>query len=239
MMEIKSKFDALIKFLDRIAITIILGTIALSIVFVFGYAIYDHFKHTSDEITVKATTAEKDGKGTKEELILKIGSVDRIRTGNLYIANIEEKKDSYSVGYRGGNTVRRNILLISDKGDKTHLLFDTYDNKIKSFYTLPDIDEAKTIVCSYVKNYNSDKDEDDEKISLMMLKPDGTQQTTIVEDVDRLLKVEVGKDNQLHAIYFKNGKLINATYSIENFKVINQPAVFDLAESRLNLEHLK
>ena len=110
-MEIKSKFDKLIKVLDRIAITIILGTIALSIVFVFGYAIYDHFTRKSDEITVKATTVEKDGKGKKEELTLKIGSVDRLRTGNLYTADIEEKKDSYSVGYRGGNTVRRNILL--------------------------------------------------------------------------------------------------------------------------------
>lgn len=234
-----SKFDKLIKVLDRIAITIILGTIALSIVFVFGYAIYDHFKHKSDEITVKATTVQKDGNGKKEELILKIGSVDKIRTGNLYTADIEEKKDSYSVGYQGGNAVRRNILLISDKGDKTHLLFDNYTNKIKSFYTLPDIDETKTIVCSYVKNYISDADEDNEKISLMMLKPDGTQQTTIVEDVDRLLKVAVEKDNLLHVIYFKNGKLINASYSIENFKVINQPAIFDLAESRLNLENLK
>ena len=236
MMEIKSKFDKLIKVLDRIAITIILGTIALSIVFVFGYAIYDHFKQKSDEITVKATTVEKNGKGKKEELILKIGDVDRIRTANLYIARIEEKKDSYSVGYRTGGSVTRNILLISDKGDKTHLLFDTYTNKIKSFYTLPDIDDAKTIVCSYVKNYSSDSNEDDEKISLMMLKPDGTAQTTIVEDVDRLLKVEVGKDNQLHAIYFKNGKLINATYSIDNFKVINQPAIFDLKDSML--EHM-
>lgn len=235
-MEIKNKFDKLIKVLDRIAITIILGTIALSIVFVFGYAIYDHFKHKSDEITVKATTVEKDGKGKKEEIILKIGSVDKVRTGNLYIADIEEKKDSYSVGYRGGNTIRRNILLISDNGDKTHLLFDTYTNKIKSFYTLPDIDEAKTIVCSYVKNYDSETDEDNEKISLMMLKPDGSQQTTIVEDIDRLLKVEIGKDNQLHAIYFKNGKLINATYSIDTFKVMNQPAIFDLKDSML--EHL-
>ncbi len=235
-MEIKTKFDALIKFLDRIAITIILGTIALSIVFVFGYAVYDYFKHKPDEITVKATTIEKDGKGKEEEIILKIGSVDRVPTGNFYTADIEEKKDSYSVGYRGGNTVRRNILLISDKGDKTHLLFDTYKNKIKSFYPLPNIDDAKTIVCSYVKNYNSDTDEEIEKISLMMLKLDGSQQTTIVEDIDRLLKVEIGKDNQLHAIYFKNGKLINAAYSIESFKVINQPAIFDLKDSML--EHL-
>ena len=235
-MEIKSKFDALVKVLDRIAITIILGTIALTIVFVFGYAVYDHFKHKADEITVKATTVEKDGKGKKEELILRIGSVDRVPTGNFYTADIEEKKDSYSVGYRGGNTVRRNILLISDKGDKTHLLFDNYTNKIKSFYPLPNIETAKTIVCSYVKNYNSDTDDDNEKISLMMLKLDGSQQTTIVEDIDRLLKVEIGKDNQFHAIYFKNGKLINATYSIENFKVINQPAIFDLKDSML--EHL-
>ena len=237
-MEIKSKFDALIKILDRIAITIILATIALSIVFVFGFAIYDHFKHKSDEITVKTSTLEKGGKGKKEDLTLKIGDVDRIISGNLYIARIEEKKDSYSVSYRAGDTILRNILLISDKGDKTHLLFDSYSNKIKTFHTLPEVDDAKAIVCSYVKNYNSDKDEDDEKISLMMLKPDGTQQTTLVDDVDRVLKVEIGKDNQIHAIYFKNGQLINATYSIENFKVINQPAVFDLAKSRLDLEHL-
>ena len=66
-MEIKSKFDALIKILDRIAITIILATIALSIVFVFGFAIYDHFKHKSDEITVKTSTLEKGGTLLKKE----------------------------------------------------------------------------------------------------------------------------------------------------------------------------
>lgn len=232
-MEFKSKFDKLIKILDRIAITIILGTIAMSIVFVFGYAIYDHFKHKSDEVTVKTTAVQKDGKSKKEELVLKIGDVDRILNGNLYVARIEEKNDSYSVGYRGSTTVLRNMLLISDKGDKTHLLFDTYANKITKFHTLPDGENAKLIICTFVKNYSSDVDEKDEKISLMMLKPDGSQQTTILDGIDRVLKVEMGKDNHLHVIYFKNGKLINATYSIDDFKVINQPAIFDLKDSML------
>lgn len=242
MMEIKSRFDRLIKFLDRIAITIILVTLALSIIFVFGYGIYDHFnnKPELDEIKVKTTTVHGGAQGKKEEIVLRIGDTVKIRSANLFIANVEEaKKDSSkSQYYTGPNSLIRNLLLISENADKTHLLFDSYNNKIKSFEALPDSADAKVLVCWYYKNYDTDKEDKDQKISLMLIKPDGTHQTVIVEDIDRLLTVEIAKENHLSVIYFKGGKLMNVQYSTVDFKLVQPIAVFDLAKSRLNLEHL-
>jgi len=242
MMEINSRFDRLIKFLDRIAITIILGTIALSIIFVFGYGIYDHFRHKPelDEIKVKTTTIQGGTQGKKEEIVLRIGDTVKIRSANLFIANVEEAKNDSLKGqyYSGSNSLIRNLLLISENADKTHLLFDSYNNKIKSFEALPDSTDAKVLVCWYYKNYDTDKEDKDQKISLMLIKPDGTNQTVIVEDIDRLLTVELAKENHLSVIYFKGGKLMNVQYSTVDFKLAQPIAVFDLAKSRLNLEHL-
>ena len=241
-MQITDKFNKAIKILDRIAITIILGSIALTIVGLCIFAVYDHFKHKPelDEIKVKTTTIQNNVKGKKEELILKIGDVVKIRSANLFIANVEESKgDSVkSEYYRGSASLIRNLLLISENADKTHLLFNTYTNKIKSFEALPDSSDAKVLVCWFYKNYDADKDDSDQKISLMLIKPDGSNQTVIVEDIDRLLTVELDKNNHLEVIYFKAGKLMNVKYSTVDFKLAQPAAVFDLANSRLNLEQI-
>ena len=72
----------------------------------------------------------------------------------------------------------------------------------------------------------------------MLIKPDGSNQTVIVEDIDRLLTVELDKNNHLEVIYFKAGKLMNVKYSTVDFKLAQPAAVFDLANSRLNLEQI-
>ena len=241
-MQVTEKLNKAIKLLDRIAITIILGSIAITIVGLCLYAVYDHFKHKPqlDEIKVKTTTVQNSSQGPKEEIILKIGDTVKIRSTNLFIANVEETTVDTLKGeyYRGSHSGIRNLLLISENADKTHLLFNTYANKIKSFEALPDSTDAKVLVCWFYKNYDAKKDDADQKVSLMLIKPDSTNQTVIVEDIDRLLTVELAKDNHLDVIYFKDGKLMNVKYSTVDFKLAQPAAIFDLAKSRLNLEHL-
>jgi hypothetical protein len=230
-MEIKSKIDRLLKFLDRIAITIILATIALSIIFVFGYGIYDHFRQKADEVKIEAKISDKsDG---KSELTLKVGNVQKY--GNLWVANIEEPKDSYRVGYGSTGSITRNLLITPENSDKVHLLFDSYKNKFSSLRPFPDNDSPKVFLCTFIKNFNDsvDEDEDEGKISLMLLSADGEKQKTILEGIDRVLKVEMNKGDAINVIYFKEGKLINANFSIKDFKSTSQPAIFDLKDTDL------
>lgn len=228
-MEIKSRFDRLIKFLDRIAITIILGTIALSIIFVFAYGIYDHFRHKADEVKIEAKISDK-SEG-KSEITLKVGDVQKY--GNLWVAHIEEPKDSYRVGYGSSGSITRNLLITPENSDKMHLLFDSYKNKFSSLRPFPDNDSPKVFLCTYIRNFNDSANEDVAKISLMLISADGEKQKTILEGIDRVIKVEMNKDDVINVIYFKEGKLINANFSIKDFKATSQPAIFDLKDTDL------
>lgn len=229
MMEIKSKFDRLIKFLDRIAITIILGTIALSIIFVFAYGIYDHFRHKADEVKIEAKISDKlDG---KSEITLRVGDVQKY--GNLWVSSIEEPKDSYRVGYGSSGSITRNLLITPENSDRMHLLFDSYKNKFSSLRPFPDNDSPKVFLCTYIKNFNDSVDENEAKVSLMLLSAEGDKQKTILEAIDKVLKVEMNKSDVINVIYFKEGKLINANFSIKDFKATSQPAIFDLKDTNL------
>jgi hypothetical protein len=80
--------------------------------------------------------------------------------------------------------------------------------------------------------------EDEAKISLMLLSADGEKQKTILEGIDKVLKVEMNKSDVINVIYFKEGKLINANYSIKDFKATSQPAIFDLKDTNLKNSEL-
>jgi hypothetical protein len=67
----------------------------------------------------------------------------------------------------------------------------------------------------------------------MLLSANGEKQKTILEGIDRVLKVEMNKSDAINVIYFKEGKLINANFSIKDFKSMSQPAIFDLKDTDL------
>jgi len=228
------KVNGGMKLLNQIALFVILGTIALSIVWMLGDAIWNSFKHKPDEITVKTAVTDKTNKRT--EITLKVGYVEKY--GKLWAAHIVEPRDSYGVTYRSSRSITRNILITPEKSDKVHLLFKNYKNKFNSFRSLPDNDNPKVIVCQYVKDFEGEEDESNEKTSLMLLSPDAEKQKTIIDGIDRILKIEMVESNVLNIIYFKQGKLINARYSINDFKTISEPAVFDLKNTDLEASKL-
>lgn len=73
----------------------------------------------------------------------------------------------------------------------------------------------------------------------MLLSADGNKQKTILEEIDRVLKVEMNKSDAINVIYFKECKLINANFSIKDFKPTAQPAIFDLKNTNLKSTNLK
>ena len=227
------KVNGGMKLANQIALFVILGTIAISIVWMIGTEVLNHFKSKPDEITVKTKVAGKDQKPEKTEITLRIGEIEKINSTNLYIAKIEEPTDSYSITYRSSKFITRNILMTAENSDKTRLLFNNYQNKIESFQTYPNYDKAQVIVCVYVKNFKASDAGNNEKKSIMLLSPNGDKKKTIIDDVDKILKVEKSVKNALSILYFKQGKLINARYSINDFSTIAEPAIFDLKDTNL------
>jgi len=232
------KVNGGMKLLNQIALFVILGTIALSIVWMLGGEIWNHFKSKPDEITVKAEVTDKNQKPAKTEITLRVGEIEKISSSNLYIAKIEEPTDSYAITYRSSKSITRNVLMSAENSDKTRLLFDNYENKISKFETYPSYDKAEIIVCVYIKNFKTSDDADDSKKSIMLISPDGIKKRTVAVDVDKIMKIEKSNKNSLNVLYFKQGKLINARYSIDNLNVISEPAIFDLKNTNLKNSNL-
>lgn len=232
------KVNGGMKLLNQIALFVILGTIALSIVWMLGGEIWNRFKSKPDEITVKAEVTDKNQKPAKTEITLRVGEIEKISSSNLYIAKIEEPIDSYSITYRSSKSITRNVLMSAENSEKTRLLFDNYENKINSFQTYPNYEKAEVIVCVYVKNFKTSDDADDSKKSIMLISPDGIKKRTVAVDVDKIMKIEKSNKNSLNVLYFKQGKLINARYSIDNLNVISEPAIFDLKNTNLKNSNL-
>lgn len=238
-MSILEKFSKWMKFFNQIALSVILGTVAIAIVWILAIEVWGSFKHRhkNDPVSVRAPISSTSG--NKTEITLNVGYVHKV--GGLWMADIQEGKDSYDTNlvYRSSGSITRNVVMSSVNSEKVRLLFNDYTNKINSFETLPEEAKARVIICKYVKNYKNDIDEDQEKTSLMLLSVDASKQKTIVENTDRILKVEMRGKDELHAIYFKEGRLINAKFSIEDFNEISPPTVFNIKDLNLQNTNLK
>lgn len=232
------KINGGMKLLNQIALFVILGTGALFIVWMLASEIWSNFKSKPDEITVKTQVTDKNQKPEKTEITLRVGDIEKITSTNLYIAKIEEPTDSYAITYRSSKSITRNVLMSAKNSDKTRLLFDNYENKINSFETYPSYDKADVIVCVYVKNFKGSDDEDSAKKSIMLISPNGEKKKTVAIDIDKILKIEKSNKNSLNALYFKQGKLINASYSISDLSVISESAIFDLKNTNLKSSNL-
>jgi hypothetical protein len=89
-----------------------------------------------------------------------------------------------------------------------------------------------------VKNFKGGDDEDSTKKSIMLISNDGEKKKTVAVDVDKILKIEKSNKNLLNVLYFKQGKLINARYSLNNFDIVSEPAIFDLKNTNLKNSNL-
>lgn len=218
------------KLLTEVGTFVLVWAIAGGLILGLGALLWDTFKPKHDEVKIEAKLSDK--KDGSSEITLKIGSITK--RGNLWIAEIDEPREGYSRTYNSSNAITRNLIITPEKSDKARLLFDNYKNKIDSLNSLPEYDTeiSKVIVCKYIKNYNDSLDEDTAKISLMLIDPNAERQKTVVENVDKVLKLDTVKDG-INVIYFKNGKLVNAIYNIKDYSLISEPAIFDLKDTNL------
>ena len=223
------KAHRLMKVMTELGLFVLVWVIAGSVVFGIGTIAWDFIKPKHDEVKIEAKISDKtDG---NSEITLKIDRIEKY--GDLWVAHIQEPRDSYRVDYHASKSIDRNLLLTSSKSDKSHILFDSYKNKISQFRALPDFDHPKIFLCTYIQNFNDSVDDDNAKLSLMLINKAGDKQKVIIEEAERILKTELTDETTLNVVYFKGGKLISAMYSVEGFKNISSPAIFDLKDTSL------
>lgn len=227
------KVHKLIKVLTELGLFVLVWVIAGAVLFGVGTLAWDFIKPKHDEVKVEAKISDKADGNSK--ITLKIDQIERY--GDVWVAHIQEPKDSYRVGYQASRSIDRNLLLTPDSSSDAHILFDSYKNKISQFRSLPADNKPKVFVVTYIKNFNDsiddDDDDDDAKLSMMLVSKEGSKQKVIIEDADRVLKSELTDDSTLNVVYFKEGKLISSMYSINGFKTISSPAIFDLKDTSL------
>lgn len=223
------KAHRLMKVMTELGLFVLVWVIAGAVMFGIGTIAWDFIRPKHDEVKVEAKISDKtDG---KSEITLKIDQIERY--GDVWVAHIQEPKDSYRVDYHASRSIDRNLLLTPDNSSNAHILFDSYKNKITQFKSLPKDNDPKVFVCTYIKNYNDSVDEDNAKLSLMLVSKHGDKQKAIIEDADRILKAEMADDSNLNVVYFKAGKLISSMYSIQSFRTLSSPAIFDLKDTSL------
>jgi hypothetical protein len=223
------KVHRLMKVMTELGLFVLVWVIAGAVMFGIGTIAWDFIRSKNDEVKVEAKISDKtDG---KSELTLKINQIEKL--GSLWVAHIQEPKDSYRVDYHASKSIDRNLLLTPDNSSKAHILFDSYKNKISQFRGLPDYNNPKVLICTYIQNYNDSIDDDNAKLSLMLVSKDGAKQKVIVEGADRVLKAEMADESNVNFVYFKEGKLVSSMYSIKDFKSISSPAIFDLKDTSL------
>lgn len=223
------KAHRLMKVMTELGLFVLVWGIAGMIIFGIGAIAWDFIKPKHDEIMVEAKISDR--KNGNSEITLKVDQIEKY--GSLWVAHIQEPKDSYRGDYHASKSIDRNLLLTPDKSSKAHILFDNYKNKITLFRSLPELNNSKVFVCTYIQNYNDSVDEDNAKLSLMLVSKEGDKQEVIVEGADRVLKTEMTDDSTVNVVYFRDGKLISSMYSISDFKTKSSPAIFDLKDTSL------
>ena len=226
-----NKLHRLMKVMTEIGLFVLVWVVAGSVALGIGMLAWDTFKPKPNEVKIEAKLSDKNN--DKSEITLKIGSV--AKRGHLWMAEIEEPRESYSVNYRSSSSITRNLLITPEKSDKAYLLFDNYKNKVEEVQTLPDFNDKdpKVIACTYIKNFNDSVAAETAKVSLLLISSAADRQKTIIEDADKILKTDIVRDDAVNVIYFKRGKLFNAIYALKDFKPLSEPAIFDLKDTNL------
>lgn len=229
------KLDKTFSVISRINQSLVLiGLLSmLGLVVWVGVNIYlDAHKARAGEITIKASNEED---STKK--IINITGFRKIQGTDFLMTDITERDPSNHTIYSGSKTT--NIMFISSKENKAHLLFPHSKYMINSTNVLgfgsgfnnKDQDTAdKAIICQYIKTDTNDNKmlDSHDALSIGLIHPDGTGLVEVLTDVESLLSDDVLDAETLSLIYQKGNKVISARYSLKTFKLLSSTTITDL-----------
>ena len=230
-MKIDETFSIISRINQALLLMGLLGILGLGI---WGVSeVYkERHKPRAGEIAVKVDKKES-GSAKK---ILSFGSFHKISGTDIMVADISERHISgYDVYSNSKNT---NVIFISTKENKAHLLFPHSKYLILSSGTVTiggrygnnEGDPAQGFIYQYVKDdTNDDKviDEEDHH-SVGLAHADGTGAVEILNNFDSLLSSEALDTETLSVIYQKGEKVISSRYSFKTFKLLSSTTITDL-----------
>ena len=191
----------------------------------------DSHKAREGEVTIKSSNEEG---STKK--IIDITGFRKIQGTDFLMSDITERDPSNHTIYSGSKTT--NIMFISSKENKAHLLFPHAKYMINSTNILSygsgfnkDQDNSdKAIICQYVKADTNDNKMLDSRdaLSIGLIHPNGTDLVEVLTDVESLLSEDVLDAETLSLIYQKGDKVISARYSLKTFKLLSNTTITDL-----------
>ena len=191
----------------------------------------DSHKAREGEVTIKSSNEEG---STKK--IIDITGFRKIQGTDFLMSDITERDPSNHTIYSGSKTT--NIMFISSKENKAHLLFPHAKYLINSTNILSygsdfnkDQDNSdKAIICQYVKADTNDNNMLDSRdaLSIGLIHPNGKDLVEVLTDVESLLSEDVLDAETLSLIYQKGDKVISARYSLKTFKLLSTSTITDL-----------
>ena len=230
------KFDKVFSVISRInqtAIFLFILSIALLLLVLIGSELLDGRKPHAGEIAV----SEKKP-GGEDKKILSFGGFHRISGTDVMTADISERHPSIGTYDSGRNDKVKNVIFISTKENKAHLLFPHSNYRILSSGTVTiggrygdnEGDAARAFSYQFVKDdTNKDQELNEEDTQTMGLAyPDGTGAVDILNGFDHLISTEALDASTLSVIYQKGDKVISAHYSLRTLKLISSTVITDL-----------
>jgi len=230
------KFDKAFSIIGRInqtAVFMFILTIVLALLVGFGRELIEGSKPQAGEIAV----AEKKP-GGEDKKILSFGGFHRISGTDVMTADISERHPSLGPYDSTRNDKVKNVIFISTKENKAHLLFPHSNYHILSSGTVTiggrygdnEGDAARAFTYQFIKaDTNNDQllnEEDSQTVGLAY--PDGTGAVDILDDIDHLISTEALDASTLSVIYQKGDKVISAQYSLKTLKLISSTVITDL-----------
>ena len=228
------KFDKVFSVISRInqtAIFLFILSIALLLLVLIGSELLDGRKPHAGEIAVSEKKL-----GGEDKKILSFGSFHRISGTSVMTADISERHASISAYESDSKENVKNVVFISTKENKAHMLFPHSNYRILSSKSVSvgtgysESDPARAFTYQFVKddtNKDQELNEEDSQ-TLGLAYADGTGTVEILKDFDHLISSEALDASTLSVIYQKGDKVISAHYSLRSLKLISSIVITDL-----------
>ena len=228
------KFDKVFSVISRInqtAIFLFILSIALLLLVLIGSELLDGRKPHAGEIAVSEKKL-----GGEDKKILSFGSFHRISGTSVMTADISERHASISAYESDSKENVKNVVFISTKENKAHMLFPHSNYRILSSKSVSvgtgysESDPALAFTYHFVKadtNKDQELNEEDSQ-TLGLAYADGSGAVEVLKDFDHLISSEALDASTLSVIYQKGDKVISAHYSLRSLKLISSIVITDL-----------
>ena len=216
------KINGLLLFLGSISFIVIISYQLTKNIFRDNYR-----QEQTLDLADDATDTEKWSLGYPEEIHGNEYYFIPLESENKEIKENKEKFQSfnlYSSNY--SRTRSKNILFINSVTNNSYWLFDSVQQLIIQMQTLDSHDENEKLITTaiYYIVINDDTNNDgvydsEDKRTLALTKPDGSNYSEIITGYDRIVEVQLNDAGNLFVIYINNDKVHSMIVDLINFEI--------------------